>query len=199
MDQAVKAFKRSLPLVGAVLVALTAASCAAAPSGHPHKRPTPRVSLPPGFARGPAVSTTTLGVATLRHIDVKSLHRAPLPVSLARTLTQVIVAQPLTTEVRPLLVSDVRLSGGEKVNVVAARLPNSPAHYALFVLEGPGYRGQRLVQAVDGVAAGIVTLPKTMKKGTWAIGVEDLSQVTAGTGDSVQGDILLDLGIFKVS
>lgn len=84
------------------------------------------------------------------------------------------------------------------MDVVAARLPSAPAHYALFVLEGPGYRGQRLVQAIDGVAAGIVTLPKTMKKGTWAIGVEDLSQVTAGPGDSVQGQVLLDLGIFRV-
>ena len=84
------------------------------------------------------------------------------------------------------------------MDVVAGSLPSTLTHDTLFVLEGPGYWGQRLVQAKEGIAGGTIILPRTMKNGTWAIGIEDLSQVTAGPGGSVQGEVLLDLGIFKV-
>jgi hypothetical protein len=137
-------------------------------------------------------------VTQLAHIDVAALERAPLPGGSVKSVTRVIVTQPLTTVVRRLLVSSTRLAAGKKVDVVAGSLPSTLAHDALFVLQGPGYWGQRLVQAKDGIAGGIITLPRTMKSGTWAIGVEDLSEVTAGPGDSVQGQVLLDLGIFKV-
>jgi hypothetical protein len=134
----------------------------------------------------------------LTHIDIKQLERAPLPAGSVRSVTRVIVTQPLTTSVKRLLVSSIRLTADKKVDVVAGSLPTTPTHDALFVLEGPGYWGQRLVQAKSGIADGIITLPRTMKSGTWAIGVEDLSQVTAGPGNSVQGQVLLDLGIFTV-
>ena len=148
--------------------------------------------MPPGFTRGPARAATVLAVARLPHIQLRDLHRAPLPRADLKAVTTALVDQPLETSVRALLVN-------RAIQVVAGDLSRVTSHDAIFILAGPAFRGQRLVQVESGIAAGTISLPAHMSPGTWAIGVEDLSAVTGGQGGAVSGQVLLDLGIFTVN
>lgn len=111
-------------------------------------------------------------------------------------LARAIVNQPAKTIVRPLLIS-TGLHAGENVTVIAGDLPPTPPHDAMFILEGPNSRAQRLVQVTHGIAAGIVTIPRSLRPGTWTLAVEDLSHLDLpGTGLPV-GTAFLDLAVFQ--
>jgi hypothetical protein len=180
-------------------VALILAGCGGDHSVETPSAPPSSSSLPPGFTRGPARAPTVLAVARLPHIQLRDLHRAPLPRAHLKAVTTALVDQPLKTSVRALLVNRATLAPGHKIQVVAGDLSLVTSHDAIFILAGPAFRGQRLVQVESGIAAGTVSLPVHMSPGTWAIGVEDLSEVTGGQGGAVSGQVLLDLGIFTVS
>jgi hypothetical protein len=100
--------------------------------------------------------------------------------------------------VQRLLVSSRELTPGQTVTVAAGRLNASVPHAARFVLQGPGYRAQRLVETRFGVAAGDVTLPTSMAAGQWALAVEDLSQLHAAAHHELRGTAIVDIGIFSV-
>ena len=180
-------------------VALILAGCGGAHSAETPSAPRASSSVPPGFTRGPARAATVLAVARLPHIQLRYLHRAPLPRADLKAVTTALVDQPLETSVRALLVNRATLEPGRKIQVVAGDLSRVTSHDAIFILAGPAFRGQRLVQAESGIAAGTISLPAHMSPGTWAIGVEDLSAVTGGQGGAVSGQVLLDLGIFTVN
>jgi len=65
--------------------------------------------------------------------------------------------------------------------VAAAQLGAAP-HDVLFILQGPGGRWQRLVQAWQDVSVAVVTLPSRLAHGTWALAVEDDSGIVFAAG-----------------
>lgn len=158
--------------------------------------------LPAGFSTpgttAPAPAPGLLEVHPLTQLRPAALRRAPQPAALVRRTALALVNQPVLTRVQPLLVSRAQLRSRLTLTVAAGRLPDSRAHAALFVLLGPAYRAQRLVQVRHGVAAAAVTLPASIGSGTWALGVEDLSGVHAAAHHQVRGTVVLDLGIFQV-
>ena len=100
--------------------------------------------------------------------------------------------------VQRLLVSTELLQPGQTITVAAGRLNGGRPHAARFVLLGPGYRAERLVETRYGVAAGDVTLPSSLPPGQWELAVEDLSQLRAAAHHQVAGRAVLDIGIFTV-
>lgn len=189
---------------GAVAVGLLLVGCggttstSTAAEGGPHLRH----RLPPGFtAPGKRVSPTrpvALQTAPVTKLSPSELRAAPLPIDQLQSETLSIVNQPVPTQVRRLLVSREQLRPGETLTMVAGKLPLAPAHAALFVVQGPDYRAQRLVQVRLGIAAALVTLPGHMAPGTWALAAEDLSRLHLAPGGHVTGLVLLNLGIFTV-
>jgi hypothetical protein len=127
-----------------------------------------------------------------------ALRKAALPAGQAAAIAQAIVNQGLPTTVRPLLLDRISPRPGEQITVVAADLVASSAHDALFILQGPGGRSQRLVQVSSGVAAGLVTLPTHLEAGTWALAVQDISGVHLMNGRPT-GTVLLDLAVFTIA
>jgi hypothetical protein len=127
-----------------------------------------------------------------------ALHKASIPAGEATAITQAIVNQGLPTTVRPLLLDRTSPRPGEQITVVAADLAVSSAHDALFILQGPGGRSQRLVQISSGVAVGLVTLPSHLAAGTWALAVQDISGVHLINGRPT-GKVLLDLAVFTIA
>jgi hypothetical protein len=161
-----------------------------------------RHPLPPGFS-APGTNRVpqtpgVLEVHPLTQLRVGDLHRAPQPAGMLRTTSLDLVNQPVPVHVQPLLVSAQVLQPGETVTVAAGRLGTARVHAALFILQGPSYRAERLVQVRYGVAAAAVSLPRAMARGLWALGVEDLSGLHSVSHDQVSGIALLDLGIFSV-
>ncbi len=181
--------------------AVVAAGCSDASTSAPTTTSTHSVlrGLPPGFVPHAVSAVAVLDVTPVAHVDVASLHRTPLPPGEVANATHALVLQPVATNVRPLLVSSTTISPGETVTVAGGDLPATPPHDALFVLQGPADRYERLVQVRYGVAVGEVHLPSTMASGSWAIAVEDGSQIHATSSRVVAGTDLVDLGIFKVS
>jgi hypothetical protein len=113
-------------------------------------------------------------------------------------LARAVVNQPVDTSTRPILTDVSQLRPGATITVVAPNLPSRPAHDALFILQGPGYRGERLVQVRSGVAAALIRLPTTVSTGTWVLASEDLSGLVISSQNQLSGDVVLDLGIFDV-
>lgn len=74
--------------------------------------------------------------------------------------------------VRPLLVSTTAPKPGRTLRVAGGHLN---AGNAVVELSGPGYRGQKLVRISHGVAGASLRLPKTMRPGTWTVGILDYS------------------------
>jgi hypothetical protein len=66
------------------------------------------------------------------------------------------------------------------------------------VLQGPGYRAERLVQVRFGAAAAIVTLPAVLSPGTWSLAMEDLSGIRSQAHHQVGGQMVIDIGLFSV-
>ena len=164
--------------------------------------PSLRHLMAPGFS-APGTNTagpspSVLDVRPITQLHPAELHRAPQPSSELRSASLALVNQPVRTRVQPLLVSSQTLHPGETIAVAAGRLGTATVHAALFVLLGPTYRAQRLVQVRYGVAAAGVTLPKSMASGTWALGAEDVSQLYPGAHHQVRGTALLDIGIFTI-
>jgi len=122
------------------------------------------------------------------------LHQGTFPRSSVPSLAQAIVNQPVSTLARPLLVS-AALRPGENVIVAAGDLPLAPPHDAMFILQGPNSRAQRLVQVSRGVAAGVVTIPASLSPGTWVLAAEDLSQLRAIAARRPSGPVYLDLAV----
>jgi hypothetical protein len=107
---------------------------------------------------------------------------------------------------RPLLISpgSADLVPGEQLTVVATHLGARPrpAHYALFILSGPGgtFQEQRLVEVSHGISEAVITLPTTMAPGQWVIAVQDASEVAFSGDVPKPGHYdLVDIGIFFAS
>lgn len=157
-----------------------------------------RALLPAGFsAPGSAVAAPApaqLSVAPAAGLKPSAVHVAPIPSHQA--LLSVLagtINQPLPLAVHSLFVSSSDPRPGSAFTVAAAHLGTAPHHAALFILQGPDFRAERLVAEGDGVAAGVVTLPAHMTAGTWYFLVEDLSGVTA-TGTTDSGTVIVDVG-----
>lgn len=162
-----------------------------------------RHPLPPGFTapgtNGSPSEVRVLDVRPPSPLRPSELSRAPQPAPAVRASAVALVIQPVPIRVQPLLTSQSQLRAGANIVVAAGRLSSIARHSALFVLLGPGYRAQRLVAVRDGIAAGVVRLPASMAPGTWALGVEDLSELHVGSHHQVHGTVILDLGIFALS
>lgn len=162
-----------------------------------------RALLPPGFeAPGKVVRPATvanLAVAPAAGFTASSVHLAPFP---GRSQVPPIVASvvnlPVPLSVRPLFTSTTVLQPGGTVTVAAADLAAGAAHPVLFVLEGPGYRGEHLVEAADRVAAGVVHLPAAMTAGSWYLVVEDQSQLTPTAAGGLTGTAVVALAVLTV-
>jgi hypothetical protein len=195
--------------VGAWLVAglitTTAAGCSAAVNSHNGVNQSGsalgRVKLQPGFCAPGKVNAQAepveLNAIPATHIDIPALKRPDLNGPTVTATAQAIVHQPLTTEVRPLLTSTATLAPGETFTAVAGDLAPTP-HTVTFVLAGPCYRAERLVQVTDGIAAMNLTLPTGLAAGSWGLGAEDVSGITTGQSGQVGGRVLLDLVVFRV-
>jgi hypothetical protein len=162
-----------------------------------------RALLPPGFdAPGhaaPAATVANLVVAPAAGFQPSSVHLAAFPSrSAGRPILESVVNLPVPLTVGPLFASTPVLQPGGTVIVAAAHLAPGAAHPVLFVLEGPGYRGEHLVDAADGVAAGVVHLPATMSAGTWYLVVEDQSQLTPTAAGGLTGSAVVALGVLTV-
>ena len=167
---------------------------------HPlDRRPTglPSGYAAPGTDTPPAVAELTVLPATA--IDPKALHRAPAPSGTALTgALAAVINQPVPVEAHALLLSTMSWHSGEKVTVVAAARTGSH-HDVLFILQGPGYRGEHLVATRDGIAAGIVELPRPLASGAWYVAVQDLSAVRAGPQGQPLGTALVSIARIAVS
>lgn len=187
-----------------VLAAMLLAGCGGTHSAARTSRREPRLAtpLPPGFSvpatPGPPRLPSVLQMAPVTSLNPHVLRRGPFPASKIPSVAQAIVNQPVPTRVRPLLVSTTALHAGQTLTVAAAVLPTFP-HDVVFILDGPGFRAQRLVRVVHGVAAGTITLPRLLKPGTWALGAEDLSGLHVTRSRRVTGTVLLDLTIFTIA
>lgn len=159
--------------------------------------------LPAGFnAPGHVVQPATdadLAVAPAAGFQASSVHLAPFPSrSAARPILAAVVNLPVPLTVRPLFASSTVLQPGGTVTIAAARLVPGAAHPVLFVLQGPGYRAEHLVEAAAGVTAGVVHLPAVMTGGTWYFVVEDQSGLTPAAGGRLSGSAVIALGVFTV-
>jgi hypothetical protein len=190
--------------VTTVIVTMPLAACGGAHPAPRVSQPRPRLArpLPPGFSvpatPGLPPPPSVLQVAPVASLNPRVLRRGPFPVSQIPNITQAIVDQPVPTRVRPLLVSVTRFHAGQTLTAAAAVLPEFP-HDVEFILQGPGLRAQRLVRVVNGIAAGAVTLPASLRPGTWALAAEDLSGLRVKSGRRMTGTVLLDLTIFTIS
>ena len=90
------------------------------------------------------------------------------------------------------------LNPGATVAVAAGDLPTSPSHDALFILQGPTSRAQRLVAVRHGVAVGVVTLPASLPRGTSILAAEDFSRLRVSGQARPTGIVLLDIAVFSV-
>jgi hypothetical protein len=148
----------------------------------------------PGHAVGPGAAAQ-LTVAPAASLSASQVHLVPLPprAALGRAVAAVI-NEPDPLLIRPLFLSSETVRPGGTVIVAATHLGISPPHHdALFILQGPGGRYQRLVAVGGQVAAGVVTLPATLQAGSWIIAVEDLSQLGS------EGRVLVDIAELSVS
>ncbi len=198
--------RRFLPASILAGLALVAAACgstspkAGTPEGGGTSSQT-TVALPPGFSVSngrAAESPGVLDVAPATDLQVSQLHKVELPSNGVTTIAQAIVNKAVSTTVRPLLINTPSLVPGEKVTVAAGDLGSGARHDALFILQGPTKRYQRLVQVNFGVAVGVVTIPTDLSPGTWALGVMDLTKVSISGGQKPAGTVLLDLAVFTV-
>lgn len=163
--------------------------------------PSPAHTLPPGIviANGRAApSFATLQVSAAGPIDASKLHKAEYTQAAASEQARALLTQISPVRVLPLLTDRTSFASGAQITVAAARMGPSE-HDVLYILQGPGGRWQRLVQAEHGVAVALVTLPDHLAVGTWALAVEDDSGIDLTPGSaSPSGQIQLDLLTFRV-
>jgi hypothetical protein len=160
-----------------------------------------RGSLPAGF-EAPGNGSASSGRAELKispasGLHAAALHPAPAPAGeeLSRALATV-VNQPAPVIARPIFLTSEDVHPSERIGVAAAHLGPAANHAALFILQGPGYRGESLVQVADGVAAGYVAMPSQMASGRWYIAAEDISGVRT-SGHRLTGIALVDVGVLQ--
>jgi hypothetical protein len=115
-------------------------------------------------------------------------------------VVSVVVNEPfVTTRIRPLLLYPSAAVGpGEWVDVVAGDMGTTKVHDAIFILQGPGSKYERLVHIQFGIAAGMVYIPAHLAPGLWALGAEDPSEVTVIRPNHFGGVVLFDLAVFTV-
>jgi hypothetical protein len=140
-----------------------------------------------------------LAVAPASRLSPAQVHLAPVP---ARHTLQAVLAgtinEPFQLMVHPLFVSTSEAKPGGTITVAATHLGTVPQHAALFILQGPHFRAEKLVEVGDRVAAGVVTLPTRMNGGAWYFLVQDASGITV-TGDGKDtGSIIVDVGRLSV-
>jgi len=91
------------------------------------------------------------------------------------------------------------LAPGKAITLAAGDLAPGRTHLGMVVLVGAGFRSQHLVLVGHGVAAAVVTMPAHMTRGTWVLGVEDLSRIrAAGKRHLLTGSGYADLAVFRV-
>lgn len=161
-----------------------------------------RGALPAGF-EAPGNGSASSGPAELKispasGLHAAALHPAPAPAGeeLASALATV-VNQPAPVTARPIFLTSEDVQPSQRIGVAAAHLASGTSHAALFVLQGPGYRGEGLVQVADGVAAGYLAMPSQMASGRWYIAAEDISGVRT-SGRRLTGTALVDIGVLQV-
>lgn len=139
-----------------------------------------------------------LAVAPVKSLDPSAYRPGPFPKKKIPAIAKSVLHQPVSVRVHDLLFSSTKLRPNEEVVVVAGDLETTKPHAVLFELDGPRYLGVRLVAETHGVAAARVTLPKRMRPGRWVFSVQDVSDITAATGDTVTGQAVMDLSVFLV-
>ena len=165
--------------------------------------PRPVRTLPGGYvpARTGAKQSSVgvLRLAAAHRLDPAALVRAPLTPAEARQWLPYVAATPVRFTVHPLLVSSLSLAPGKAITLAAGDLAPGRTHLGMVVLVGAGFRSQHLVLVGHGVAAAVVTMPAHMTRGTWVLGVEDLSRIrAAGKRHLLTGSGYADLAVFRV-
>ena len=190
-----------------VVVVLVLAGCG---STHHRKAPAPpsgpaaqrlaglRAALPGGFTapgNGPSPpATVDLKVTPAAGMKAADVHVAPAPSGdKLRSALATVVIDPVAAVVRPLFVSTATVHPGDRIAVAAAHLAPGSAHAVLFILQGPGYRAEHLVEVARQIAAGYVQLPAVMKAGAWYLAAEDLSALRPGPQRKLTGTALIDI------
>lgn len=194
----------------ALALATLIASCGSSQPAHRPARPTHVLSvgqrlnrlrnhLPYGFtAPGHSVgaqAATKLAVAPASALRMSQITLRAMPsATLLREASASVINEPDRVVLSPLFTSSQAVSPGAKVIVAATKLGALAHHAALLVLQGPGGRFQDLLAVRSGVAAGVVSLPTTLKAGSYFLVVEDLSELDDGAGQ-----VLADIGLLSVS
>lgn len=159
--------------------------------------------LPTGFAAPGAAAgarhVLDLNVAPAAGFQPSDVRLAPTPSKgQLRGVLAAVLNLPVPIIARGLYSSSDTLSPGAQITIAAAAL--SPGtHPVLFILRGPDYRADHLVQAANQVAAGVVTLPAHLAPGTWYVAVEDQEGITTNASGAVTGTALVDIAQFVVS
>jgi len=187
-------------------IALLALAGCGSGGSHPAASATParlqrlRGALPDGF-QAPGRSElppgpTELVVAPAAGMNPNELKLAPAPPEdELRKVLAVVLNQPTPVIARRIFLSSTSVRPAQRIAVAAAHLRTAPHHAALFILQGPGYRAEHLIQVSEGVAAGYITLPSHVVAGQWYIAAEDTSGLRVGSGGKLTGSALVDIGV----
>lgn len=169
--------------------------------GVPERLQRLRAALPDGFqASGRSelpLAPTELAVAPAVGMDPHALRLAPAPPETElRKVLAAVLTQPAPVIARRIFLG-TNVRPAQRVAVAAPHLRAAPHHAALFILQGPGYRAEHLVQVSGGVAAGYIALPGRMPAGPWYIAAEDTSGLRVGGAGKLTGSALVDIGVLK--
>lgn len=161
-----------------------------------------RAALPDGFqAEGKSElppAPAELPVAPAAGMNPQELRLAPAPPEdELRKILAVVLDQPAPVIARRIFLGETAIGPAQRVAIAAPHLGAAPHHAALFILQGPGYRAEHLVQVSDGAAAGYITLPGHMVGGPWYIAAEDSSGLRSDGAGQLTGSALVDIGVLE--
>jgi hypothetical protein len=159
-------------------------------------------TLPSGLLEGTGAAQAAvihpLAVKQAGDVSVSEVTTAPLPTTQAVAATKVVVNRTEKVLLRPLLVlRGQSFQRGNQMTVIGGGLGDS-AREALLVLQGPGYRAERLVGVARGLAIATVTLPSQMTSGRWMLGYEELNGLHPMRNQKLGGTVKLDLAIYTL-
>lgn len=110
----------------------------------------------------------------------------PMTAKRARAAARALVKYGLSNvTVRPLLVDQVHPRAGNWLSIAGGRL--SGGRTAVVELSGPGYRAEHLVRVHKHLAGASLRMPKTMRRGTWTVGIVDYGAARSRSGVLVDG------------
>jgi hypothetical protein len=139
--------------------------------------------------------TTRARVLPLRKGDLRALRAELLIGGLAKAARAALLSLPVSTVVRPVVVSRRPPRGRGAVVVLGGRLPGTTAQ---LVITGPGYGAVRDVRIVRGLAGGRIVLPLGRRPGRWYAGIVDYSGLHVRAGH-LSGHAILEAASWIVN